>query len=92
MVSLISISIDSPLTMSWWVVKNVLYGSYCLTYYLIYGSKKQQTQEEINQMLLLLELKKELGDLDKKLSILTSDNNLTLDNNLTSDNNTEKLN
>ncbi len=68
MVSLISISIDSPFTMSWWLVKNaynVLYGSYCLTYYLMYGSKKTQTKEEI----MLLELKKELEEIDKKIEI-----------------------
>ncbi len=63
MVSLISISIDSPLTMSWWVIKNVVYGSYCLTYYLIYGSQK--SQEEI----MLLELKKEISELDKKIEV-----------------------
>ena len=67
MISLISISVDSPLNMTWWVIKNVLYGSYCLTYYLMYGSKKQQ-YEKINQSL-LLELKKELGELDKKMDI-----------------------
>jgi hypothetical protein len=75
MVSLISISIDSPFAMSWWVVKNVLYGSYCLSYYLIYGSKTQQprvTREEI----MLLELKKELSELDKKIDGLTADNNM----------------
>ncbi len=79
MVSLISISIDSPLTMSWWVLKNVLYGSYCLTYYLIYGSKKQY--QEINQSL-LLELKKDLGELDKKIDIYhnKSDTNTKGDN------------
>lgn len=76
MVSLISISIDSPLTMSWWVVKNVLYGSYCLTYYIIYGSKKQPTTEEI----MLLELKKELSELDKKIDVLTADNKMDKQN------------
>jgi hypothetical protein len=69
MVSLISISIDSPLAMSWWLVKNaynVLYSSYSLSYWMIYGSKKTQTQEEINQQL-LLELKNEISQLEKKL-------------------------
>ncbi len=63
MVSLISISIDSPLNVSWWIIKNVLYGSYCVSYYLIYGSQKTQTREEI----MLLELKKDLLELDKKI-------------------------
>ena len=75
MVSLINISIDSPLTMSWWVIKNVLYGSYCLTHYLIYGSKKKLTQEEI----LLLELKKEISELDKKVDIYYHNDNKEID-------------
>ena len=68
MVSLISISIDSPLSMSWWVVKNVLYGSYCLTYYLLYGSNKQQTRVT-REEIMLLELKKEISELDKKIDV-----------------------
>jgi hypothetical protein len=71
MVSLISISIDSPFTMSWWIVKNaynVLYGSYCLSYWMIYGSQKTQTKEEMNQML-LLELKKDITELEKKIDV-----------------------
>jgi hypothetical protein len=90
MVSLISISIDSPLNMSWWLVKNtynILYGSYCLSYWLIYGSEKRNTKEEMNQRL-LLELKKELSELDKKIDIYHSDNN---HNNNNSDNDFIKL-
>ncbi len=75
MVSLINISIDSPLNISWWVVKNVLYGTYCLSYYLIYGNKKTQTNEEI----LLLELKKEISELDKKIEMCNSHKNTETD-------------
>ncbi len=67
-VSLVNISLDITANITWWVVKNSIYGTYYIVSYFI---PPTPTKEEIE----LLELRNEISSLNKKLHLITSINN-----------------
>jgi hypothetical protein len=68
--TLINISLDISTNISWWIFKNTLYGTYYITTYFI-AKPPKQTKEEIE----LLELRKEISHLNRKLYYIDSINN-----------------
>ncbi len=60
--SLINISLDISASISWFVVKNTLYGTYCIGYYLIKG---RYTPPPSREEILLLEINNKLDKLNK---------------------------
>ncbi len=67
-VSLVNISLDITANITWWIVKNSIYGTYYIVAYFI---PPTPTKEEIE----LLELRNEISSLNKKLHLITSINN-----------------
>jgi hypothetical protein len=65
--AIISISLDISTNISWWIIKKTLYGTYYITTYFLY-SPPPPTKEEIE----LLELRREIGHLNRKLYFLNS--------------------
>ena len=68
--TLINISLDISTNISWWILKNTVYGTYYITTYFI-SKKPMPTKEEIE----LLELRKEISHLNRKLFFIDSINN-----------------
>ncbi len=68
--TLINISLDISSNISWWIVKNTLYGTYYISTYLI-SKQPKPTKEEIE----LIELRKEISHLNRKLYFIDSINN-----------------
>ena len=68
--TLINISLDISTNISWWILKNTIYGTYYITTYLI-SKPPMPTKEEIE----LLELRKEISILNRKLYYIDSVNN-----------------
>ncbi len=68
--TLINISIDVSASITLWVLKNTLYGTYYLTTYFIY-SHPEQTKEELE----IIELRREINHLNRKLHFIDSINN-----------------
>lgn len=52
---------DITLGVTWWVVKNTIYGTYCLGSYLFCTTEPPKNEKE------LLELKFQIAELNKKL-------------------------
>ena len=71
LLTLINISLDISANLSWWVVKNTIYGTYCVITYITYKPPKL-TKEEIE----LIELKYLISELNNKLK----KNELIVDN------------
>jgi hypothetical protein len=69
--TLINISLDISATVSWWIVKNTIYGTYYVITYITYNPPKL-TKEEIE----LIELKYLISELNNKLK----KNELIVDN------------
>ena len=67
-VSLINISLDITANISWWILKNSIYGTYYIYTYLI---PPKPTKEEIE----LLALRNELTTLNRQLNLITSIHN-----------------
>lgn len=67
-VSLINISLDITANISWWILKNSVYGTYYIYTYFI---PPKPTPEEIE----LLALRTELTSLNRQLYLLTSIHN-----------------
>ncbi len=67
-VSLLNISLDITTNITWWVVKNSIYGTYYIVTYFI---PPAPTKEELE----MLELKQEISSLNKKLHMINSINN-----------------
>ena len=65
--AIINISLDISTNVSWWIIKNTLYGTYYITTYFLYSTPKP-TKEEIE----LIELRKEIGHLNRKLQLINS--------------------
>jgi hypothetical protein len=65
--TLINISLDISASVSWWVVKNTLYGTYYVIKYINYKPPKP-TKEELE----LIELKYLVSDLNKKLHLINN--------------------
>jgi hypothetical protein len=82
--TLINISLDISANISWWVLKNTLYG----TYYLItYIKPPKKSKEELE----LIELRKEISQLNRQLHIINNPNIITRTQ-LMLTNNTEEIN
>jgi hypothetical protein len=62
LITLINISLDISANLSWWFVKNTIYGTYCVITYITYSPPKL-TKEEIE----LIELKYLISELNNKL-------------------------
>jgi hypothetical protein len=76
--TLINISLDISANVSWWIIKNTLYGTYYAITYINYKQPKP-TKEELE----LIELKYLVNDLNKKLHLINKTNNedlINLDN------------
>lgn len=67
-VSLINISLDITTTITWWIMKKSINGTYYIISYFI---PPTPTKEEIE----LLELRNEISYLNKKLHLINSINN-----------------
>jgi len=67
-VSLVNISLDITANITWWIMKNSVYGTY---YIVTYFMPPMPTKEEIE----LLELRNEISSLNKKLHLINSINN-----------------
>ena len=63
LLTLINISLDISANLSWWVVKNTIYGTYCVITYITYKPPKL-TKEEIE----LIKLKYLISELNNKLT------------------------
>lgn len=66
--TLINISLDISANVSWWIVKNTLYGTYYIITYINYKPPKP-TKEELE----LIELKYLVSDLNKKLYLINTE-------------------
>ena len=62
---------DITLGVTWWVVKNAVYGTYCLGSYLFCTTEPPKEDKE------MLELKYQIAELNKKLDRISSMNDLT---------------
>jgi hypothetical protein len=62
LLTLINISLDVSTSISWFVVKNTLYGTYCIGYYLMKG---RYTPPPSREEILLLEINNKLDKLKK---------------------------
>jgi hypothetical protein len=82
--TLINISLDISASVSWWIVKNTLYGTYYLVSYIRPPAK---TKEEIE----LIELRKELSMLNKKLHMINNNTNIITRHNYMIMNNEENI-
>lgn len=67
---------DITLGVTWWVVKNAIYGTYCLGSYLFCTTEPPQEDKE------MLELKYQIAELNKKLDRISSMNDLTITQNI----------
>ena len=65
--TLINISLDISASVSWWIVKNTLYGTYYVIKYINYKPPKP-TKEELE----LIELKYLVSDLNKQLYLINN--------------------
>ena len=63
---------DVTLGVAWWVVKNTVYGTYCLGSYLFCTTEPPKEDKE------MLELKYQIAELNKKLDRISSMNDLTI--------------
>ena len=63
--TLINISLDISANVSWWIIKNTLYGTYHVIKYINYTPPKP-TKEELE----LIELKYLVSDLNKKIHLI----------------------
>jgi len=63
---------DITLGVTWWVVKNAVYGTYCLGSYLFCTTEPPKEDKE------MLELKYQIAELNKKLDRISSMNDLTI--------------
>ena len=70
--ALTSITMDITLGVTWWVVKNTIYGTYCLGSYLFCTTEPPKENKE------MLELKYQIAELNKKLDRISSMNDLTI--------------
>jgi hypothetical protein len=68
--TLINISLDISANVSWWIIKNTLYGTYYAITYINYKPPKP-TKEELE----LIELKYLVTDLNKKIHLINKNNN-----------------
>ena len=68
--TLINVSLDVSANISWWIAKNTLYGTYYIASYFLMSPPKP-TKEEIE----LLELRKEISHLNRKLYFIDNINN-----------------
>ncbi len=62
---------DITLGAAWWIVKNTVYGTYCLGSYLFCTTEPPKEDKE------MLELKYQIAELNKKLDRISSMNDLT---------------
>jgi hypothetical protein len=74
--TLINISLDISANVSWWVIKNTLYGTYYVITYINY-KPPAPTKEELE----LIELKYLVSDLNKQLHLINKDK-MNVDNKL----------
>ncbi len=70
--ALTNITMDITLGAAWWIVKNTVYGTYCLGSYLFCTTEPPKEDKE------MLELKYQIAELNKKLDRISSMNDLTL--------------
>ena len=63
---------DVTLGVAWWVVKNTVYGTYCLGSYLFCTTEPPKEDKDV------LELKYQIAELNKKLDRISSMNDLTI--------------
>ncbi len=75
--TLINISLDISASVSWWIFKNTLYGTYYVIKYINYKPPKP-TKEELE----LIELKYLVSDLNKKLHLINKDSLINIDKEL----------
>jgi hypothetical protein len=69
--ALTNITMDITLGVAWWVVKNTVYGTYCLGSYLFCTTEPPKEEKE------MLELKYQIAELNKKLDRISSMTDLT---------------
>ncbi len=69
--ALTNITMDITLGAAWWIVKNTVYGTYCLGSYLFCTTEPPKEDKE------MLELKYQIAELNKKLDRISSMNDLT---------------
>jgi hypothetical protein len=72
--TLINISLDISANVSWWIIKNTLYGTYYAITYINYKPPKP-TKEELE----LIELKYLVTDLNKQLHLINNNNSINMD-------------
>lgn len=72
MSAIINIAIDSALTISWWVVRQAVYGVYAGTHYLIWGH--METDAEKREKLIAEDLRNIKETQKKLLAKFESDN------------------
>ena len=70
--ALTSITMHITLGVTWWVVKNTIYGTNCLGSYLFCTTEPPKEDKE------MLELKYQIAELNKKLDRISSMNDLTI--------------
>jgi hypothetical protein len=70
--ALTNITMDVTLGVAWWVVKNTVYGTYCLGSYLFCTTEPPKEDKDV------LELKYQIAELNKKLDRISSMNDLTI--------------
>ena len=70
--ALTNITMDITLGVAWWVVKNTVYGTYCLGSYLFCTTEHPKEDKD------MLELKYQIVELNKKLDRISSMNDLTI--------------
>jgi hypothetical protein len=68
--ALTNITLDVTLGVTWWVVKNTIYGTYCLGSYLFCTTEPPKDDKDI------LELKFQIAELNKKLDRINSVDNI----------------
>lgn len=70
--ALTNITMDITLGAAWWIVKNTVYGTYCLGSYLFCTTEPPKEDKE------MLELKYQIAELNKKLDRISSMTELTI--------------
>ena len=70
--ALTNITMDITLGAAWWIVKNTVYGTYCLGSYLFCTTEPPKEDKE------MLELKYQIAELNKRLDRISSMNDLTI--------------
>ena len=68
--ALTNITLDVTLGVSWWLIRNTVYGTYCLGNYLFCNPPKNEKLDDI------LELKYQITELNKKLERINSSHEL----------------